>query len=416
MENTFNVLFWHYKYKTNKRGFAPIYARITINGKRAELSTHCSLPPEKWDAKKARAGGYSEEARTINARLDKINYKLGEIYHRLIDRGDVVSPKLIRDIYLGKAVRQHSIVTLMEDYTQRVKAQVGTTYTEGTYRKYKTSLSHLREFIDNFYKVEDIPLKKLTYQFIADFEYWLKSDKRNAHNAALKHIERVRKITKMAVDNEWVDKDPFAKFKARKEKTTREFLTEEELKVLEEKTFSVYRLQLVLDLFLFSCYTGLSYIDLKSITKDYLVTGIDNSKWLSSQRVKTGTPYNVPLLPKAEKLLEKYATHPEVDGTGKLLPVLSNQKLNAYLKEIADLCEIKKTLTFHMARHTFATTITLTNGVSIESVSAMLGHSDIKTTQIYAKVVQSKISEDMSLLRERLIKKEEQDKDFKNFI
>ncbi len=206
----------------------------------------------------------------------------------------------------------------------------------------------------------------------------------------------------MAIRNEWIERDPFAKFQARFIRNDREFLSQEELAAIEVKEFKILRLQWAKDLFVFSCYTGLAYCDVMGLTKENISIGIDGDYWIMTSRKKTNQPVRVPLLPKALELIEKYKSHPKALVMGTVFPVLSNQKLNAYLKEIADLCGITKNLTFHLARHTFATTVTLTNGVPIETVSKMLGHTSIRTTQIYAKVIEGKISEDMKKLKSRL--------------
>jgi len=201
---------------------------------------------------------------------------------------------------------------------------------------------------------------------------------------------------------DWLSKDPFAKFKQHFDKVERFYLTKEELAAIEKKQFTIERLQTVKDLFLFSCYTGLAYIDTMNLTTENIIKGIDGNDWLITSRQKTDTDVRVPLLPQAEALIKKYKNHPKASNHGTLFPVISNQKTNSYLKEIADLCNINKAITFHIARHTFATTITLSNGVPIESVSKMLGHTTIRSTQVYAKVVEQKLSEDMLNLRKRM--------------
>lgn len=202
---------------------------------------------------------------------------------------------------------------------------------------------------------------------------------------------------------DWLEKDPFAKYKLHFEKVERGHLSQTELKVMESKRFSIERLQAVLDMFLFSCYTGLAYIDISNLTPANIVKGIDGQDWLSTRREKTDTKVQVPLLPQADKIIKKYQDHPAAIANDKVFPVITNQRMNGYLKEIAEICGIHKNLTFHLARHTFATTVTLSNGVPIESVSKMLGHTSIRTTQIYAKVVEQKLSEDMMNLKKRLV-------------
>jgi len=225
------------------------------------------------------------------------------------------------------------------------------------------------------------------------------------NNTVMKHIERLRKMIKMAIRYEWMEKDPFISFQQKFHRVERGFLFEEELKRIEEKEFSIPRLQYVKDLFVFGCYTGLAYIDVIQLSPENIQIGIDKQYWLFTNRVKTDNPVRIPILPVAMDIINKYKNDLKAIVQNRLFPNISNQKLNSYLKEIADLCQISKNLTFHLARHTFATTVTLTNGVPIESVSKMLGHSKISTTQIYAKVVEKKLGEDMKKLKERLNEK-----------
>jgi integrase len=219
----------------------------------------------------------------------------------------------------------------------------------------------------------------------------------------MKHIERLRKVVNLAIKNEWLDRDPFMKFQPSFIPNDRQFLTADELAAIEARDYSIVRLQHAKDMLVFSCYTGLAYIDAFNLTPQNLSIGIDGGYWITTCRKKMDQPVRIPLLPKAMEIIEKYKTHPYVIAKGKLLPVYSNQKLNAYLKEIADLFGIQKPLTFHIARHTFATAVTLTNGVPIETVSKLLGHTSVKTTQIYAKVIEQKVSNDMKNLRDTLL-------------
>ncbi len=218
----------------------------------------------------------------------------------------------------------------------------------------------------------------------------------------MKHLERLRKMAKFAVRLEWIDRDPFENFQLRFTKVERGFLTKEELLKIENKQFSISRLQWIRDLFIFSCYTGLAYTDVMQLTPSNVIIGIDGKYWIKTIRQKTEVQVNVPLLPKAIEIIKKYKDDPKSNVKGSLFPVISNQKLNSYLKEIGDVCGIEKNMTFHLARHTFATTVTLSNGVPMETVSRMLGHTKITTTQIYAKVLEKKIGEDMDLLQIKL--------------
>ena len=229
----------------------------------------------------------------------------------------------------------------------------------------------------------------------------MRSVRKCANNTAVKYIKNFHKIINICLANGWLTKDPFANYKSKVKEVIREYLTEREIQDLMEKELVSDRLELVRDIFIFSCFTGLAYIDVKQLSNDNIVLGIDGDKWINKNRQKTDTSSRIPILPTAQFIIDKYANHPVCVNEDKLLPIFSNQKMNAYLKEIATVCGINKELTFHIARHTFATTVTLSNGVPIETVSKMLGHTNLKTTQHYAKILDKKISEDMKILKDK---------------
>jgi site-specific recombinase XerD len=385
----------------NAHGEVPIFIRITVNGQRQEFLSKQWIDSKLWDSRKGRVKGNKEEARVINLHLDHIRTRLNSIYNELEKKGELITASVLKEIFLGKVTNRRTLVQAFQYHNRQMEAQIGKGYARTTYTKFLTTLKLTEEFIQHQYKKDDLFFSELRYQFITEFELYLKTVRSCAHNTAMKYLINFRKIINMAVVNEWIDKDPFAKFKGSKLEVKRDFLSEEELESISNKTFPMSRLNLVKDTFLFCCYTGLAYVDVANLTPDHIASGIDGEQWLFIDRQKTGSSSHVPLLPPALSIIEKYKDHPEAKNKGILLPVISNQKLNAYLKEIADVCNIKKHLTFHVARHTFATTVTLTNGIPIESVSAMLGHKSIKTTQIYAKVVQKKVSEDMKVLKNK---------------
>ena len=275
----------------------------------------------------------------------------------------------------------------------------------GTQKNYYTTQSYISKFLSKFYKTTDLYLRELDYHFIIKFEKYLRGyvpedhQKPMGNNTVMKHIERFRKLINLSHKLGWIERDPFINFKAKFIKNERGFLSLEELQEIENKQFSIHRLELVKDLFVFSCYTSLSYIDVIHLTADNICIGIDGELWIYYKREKTTKPIRIPLLPKAMQIVEKYKSNRKSISQGSIFPKISNQKLNSYLKEIADVCGIKKNLTFHIARHTFATTVTLSNGMPIETVSKLLGHSRISTTQIYAKVIERKVSDDMQKLR-----------------
>jgi site-specific recombinase XerD len=317
---------------------------------------------------------------------------------------ELITAEEIKNKFLGTDEKDYTLCKVIDYHNTQMKESLAW----GTMKNYFTTQKYIQMFLKVKFGTPDIYLSQLTYKFIAHFEYYLRNYKPLDHhkplgnNGVMKHIERFRKMINMAVRMEWVNKDPFAKYKQKFDKVNREFLSKEELAKIENRELSVVRLQWVRDLFVFSCYTGLAYIDTMRLSPANITIGIDSEYWLITKRQKTSNPVRVPLLPKALQIIDKYKGHPRALTEGTLFPVISNQKLNSYLKEIADLCGIHKNLTFHLARHTFATTIMLTNGVPIESVSKMLGHSKITTTQVYAKVIEQKLSVDMKTLKEKL--------------
>jgi site-specific recombinase XerD len=395
--HTFSILFW-LKLANTKNGKAPLYARITVNGKRAELSLKRKVLISHWDAHKNKLKGLSGETRIINTYLEQVYGKLFECYQKLQNENKLVSSRIIKAHFLGTNETRHSLSDIIEYHNEHMKE----TLRWGTQKNYFTTHNYLFLFLKQQQQTTDIYLSELNYKFIIDFERFLRHQKSMGNNTVMKHIERLRKLINLAYKLEWIDKDPFLKFKAKYIRKDRAHLTLEELRAIEQKEFSISRLQLIKDLFVFSCYTGLSYGDVMSLSEDNICIGIDRKQWIYSQRQKTSIPVKIPLLSKALEIVEKYKLHPSSINNSNLFPTISNQKLNSYLKEIADVCGIKKNLTFHIARHTFATTVTLSNGVPIETVSKLLGHSKITTTQIYAKVIERKVSEDMIRLENRI--------------
>jgi site-specific recombinase XerD len=293
------------------------------------------------------------------------------------------------------------LVPIFQDHNNKIKELVGKEYAAGTLERYTTSLKHTIEFLEWKYKISDIEISKINHAFITDYEFYLRSVRNCSNNTAVKYIKNFSKIIKICLANDWLEKNPFANYKAKVKEVERIYLTDDEIQTIIEKDLKNDRLSLVRDIFLFSCFTGLAYIDVKNLTKSHISLGIDGEKWIFTHRQKTESASKIPILPVTQIIIDKYENHPQANGNDRLLPILSNQKMNAYLKEIAGVCVIDKELTFHIARHTFATTVTLTNGVPIESVSKMLGHKNLRTTQHYAKVLDRKVSEDMKILKDK---------------
>lgn len=409
-KNTFSVHFW-VKPTNEKVNQGIIYARITVNQRRVLVSLKRKISFDLWDSSKKKVKGTSSEAKQINHYLDSAKSQIFQCYQELNLKGKKISAQLIKATYLGEDENSKSLQDLI-DYHSR---KINNTHAEGSIRNYRVSEKYFFKFLKRERKTSDIYLRELNYQFLCDFQDFLGSyypkghPKAMGHNTIMKHIQRLRKMVTLAFNMEWIDKDPFRRWKNTFEKKDREFLSVGELSNLETYEFPVERLDRVRDLFVFSCYTGISYVDIKKLTANNISMGIDGDKWIISKRQKTNTPIKVPLLDPVLELIKKYEDHPMTLISGTLLPKITNEKLNVYLKEVAILCGIKKNLTFHMARHTFATTVTLSNGVPIETVSKLLGHTKISTTQIYARVLENKISQDMNALRGILKQKKVED-------
>ncbi len=408
MESRVSILFIGKKTKNESDKLLSIYLRVTVNGKRFEVSTQRYIEPTKWSQAAGKAKGSSEEARSINSYLDLLKNKVYDYQREILHADEPFTRERLRNKWLGVADRSHTLVEVFKNHNRQLELLIDKGSSKATFTKYRTTLDHTISFLQWKYKRSDIGLSSLTYQFITDFEFRLKSVQNCNHNTTIKYISNLRKIVNVCLKNGWLLKDPFIGFKMSKQEVVREILTEEELQTLISKDIQNVRIRRVRDIFIFSCFTGLAYIDAKRLKRSEIVIGMDGEKWIYTKRKKTDTPTRLPLLPIVLEILDIYKDHPQCINQGCLLPVPSNTKLNAYLKEVADICNIPKYLTFHTARHTFATTVTLNNGVPIESVSKMLGHKSIKITQIYAKILDRKVSEDMSMLRKRFASKSEQ--------
>ena len=402
MKTKITLHFYAKSTKANANGLLPIYVRLTVDGKRLEFSTKKFVEKSKWSSELAKMKGTTDEARSINSYLDLMKSKVLDAQMELLHRNETLSIENFKNKLLGTEERQRMLVPIFQDHNNKIKELVGKEYASGTLERYTTSLKHTIEFMQWKYNISDIDITKIDHAFISDYEFWLRSVRNCANNTAVKYIKNFNKIIKICLANDWLDKNPFANYKSKVKEVERVYLSEEEVQAIIEKEFKTERLSLVRDIFLFSCFTGLAYIDVKNLTKSHISFGIDGEQWIFTHRQKTESASKIPILPMTQMIIDKYENHPQSNNQDKLLPILSNQKMNAYLKEIAAVCEIEKELTFHIARHTFATTVTLTNGVPIESVSKMLGHKNLRTTQHYAKVLDRKVSEDMKILKNKL--------------
>ena len=400
--------------KANSVGLFPIYVRLTVNGQRFEYSTKKFIQSSKWSNELSRMKGNSEEARSINNLLDFIKSRINDIQFELLKNNISLNIEEFKNRILGTKERERLLIPIFQEHNRKIKELIGLEYAAGTLERYETSLKHTKDFLSWKYNLTDINIEKIDHAFITEYEFYLRSERKCANNTAVKYIKNFHKIINQCMANGWLNKDPFSNYKAKVKDVVRVYLTEEEIQTIINKDFKIERVAMVRDIFVFSCFTGLAYIDVKQLTKNNISLGIDGDKWIFKNRQKTDTTSKIPLLPMAQEIINKYENHPICINEDRLLPILSNQKMNAYLKEIADLCEINKDLTFHIARHTFATTITLSNGVPLETVSKMLGHTSLKTTQHYAKILDKKISEDMMILKSKFTSKPLVDKKLDN--
>jgi site-specific recombinase XerD len=401
MNTKLSVLFFVKRTKTNVDGLLPIFIRVTVNGARIEFSTKRFTTSEKWSVEGNRMKGTSAESKATNSYLDTLKAKVFDYQQQLIREDEVVNAENMRNKILGVEKRSHMLIGIFQQHNEEIKALVGREFATATYTRYETSLKHTIAFLKWKYKVSDIDIRKIDHELVTSYEFYLKSVHKCNQNTTAKYIKNFGKIVRICLANGWIERDPFINYKCKIVEVERAFLSQDEIETMFNKVLATDRLNQVKDIFLFSCFTGLAYVDVKKLSRKNIGFGVDGERWIFINRTKTDTRSNIPLLPIASAILEKYKNHPQVINQDKLLPILSNQKMNSYLKEIADVCEINKELTFHIARHTFATTITLSNGVPIESVSKMLGHKNLKTTQHYAKILDLKVSNDMQVLREK---------------
>jgi integrase len=401
LEGSFGLVFFM-KITSNDRKIRTVYFRITVDGITKEASTKRKWEHSRWDQKTERAVGSKEDAKSLNFFLDSLTLKINEIKTEMMYSGKIITAEKIMDHVLGKVQPRVKVLEEFQKHNDEMKALLGKGYAEGTLDRFTITKNHLTAFVKFKFNSNDIEFTDLNLEFIKDFEFYLRTVRNCSNNTTLKYIANFKKIVIRAIDKEIILKDPFKNFKGRKTKMVKK--PTQELYELERHYFTIDRLNVVRDVFVFQCYTGLAYIDAYQLKRTDIKDGIDGNSWIMSERQKTGSPTNVPLLPQALKIIEKYKEHPICMQRGTVLPVSSNQKMNEYLKEIAILCGFPFTLNTHMARRTFGSTVTLNNNVPINVVKEMLGHASVKQTEAYAITEQKTIGREMSLLNKRLNK------------
>lgn len=399
MRSTFRILFYLKRNAPKSNGLVPVMCRITVNGKISQFSCKLDVDEKHWDVKTGRMTGRSVVALEANRMLDKIRVGINKAYQDICDKDNYVTAEKVRNAFLGMGMNHETMLAVFRQHNEDYAKQVGKIKSQRSYWKYCTVYNHLSEFIRQRYKVSDIALKELAPAFITDFELFLRTEKNHCTNTIWSYMMPFKRIIYMSINNGWLQRDPFYAYSITKEETKRGFLSKEEIKMLIEGSFKKKSYELIRDLFIFCCFTGLSWTDMANLTKENLQTSFDGHLWIKTNRQKTGTETNLRLLEVPLRIIKKYEGCSE---DGKLLPVPCYPNCKNGIKVIAKKCGIEKNVTWHMSRHSFATTVCLSNDMPIETLSKMLGHRSIRTTQIYAKITAEKVSNDMEKLSQAL--------------
>lgn len=399
---TFTVLFFIKKNQLLKNGEAPIRMRITVDKVSVDISVKRSCPPNLWNQAKEVSRGKDRLSNELNRYLEITRSKIHQIYRELETVDKNITAEIIKNRYYGIDEEKKTLLEVFDKHNAQIRQLIGKGFVKKTVQRYETTKRYLSEFLQKEYNVSDIALNDLEARFISQFDTFLKTEKNCAHNSAITRLKNLKKIINFALENEWISKNPFAFYRFRVDTVDPVFLTLDEIKKIFSKKITVKRLDQVRDVFVFCCMTGLAFTDVESLTAEHLVKDNNGELWIRKNRGKTKNMCNIPVLSIAKSIIEKYSSNIFTDG--KLLPVVSNQKMNAYLQEIADICKINKHLTTHVARHSYATSVCLANGVSMENVAKMLGHSDTSMTQHYARVLDSSILRDMKSVQKALSK------------
>lgn len=397
MKSTFRILFYARWEKKKENGKVPLQARITLDGQKVKFSLKAEVSPDIWEPKAGRATGQTKEAIQLNRYLDSIRGQIISSYHRLSESNEVVTAVMIKDAFLGLDVKTNTLLTVFEEFNDRQEKLIGIDIAQSTFNKYDLTYRRLKEFLKVKMRKSDILLCQMDRNFVMDFEAYLKIEYKLDTNSSEKLMRIFKRITTMCFKNGQMPKDPFCEHKLKKVKKDRGYLTKVELEKIIDFKPDCKRLEKVRDIFLFCCFTGFDYSTTAALTEKNIIPDDDGSLWIETHRIKTGTASKVKLLDIPLSTLKKYENKRDGDF---LLPVMSNAKYNLYLKEIATACGIEKRVTSHCARHTMATTICLANGVPIESVAKVLGHSNVRTTQLYTKITDDKLCEDLAGLPE----------------
>ena len=403
--NTFKISFYVLKSRAAKNGEVPVMLRVTVNGRRVVTSINLKVDPDKWNTTAERTIANTRKDDEVNARIDTIRARAMQVYRQMELDGDPITAQGVIDRYLGRNTKPAvMLLDLFREHNENCHRLAGNGMAPATVKRYETSLRHTEAFLQFKFGKNDIPVKDVDHKFITNYELFLRSECRCCHNSAVKYLKNFGKIIRIALANDYLAKDPFANIRFRFEETNPSFLEDHEIEAIMRKEIDVERLSRVRDIFVFQCFSGLSYSDIKDLKAEHLVRDNGGALWIRKKRQKTGNMCNIPLLDPAREILDRYRDHPVCQKQGVLLPVLSNQKMNTYLAELVDICGIKKKISSHAGRHSFGTSVCLANGVSIENVAKMLGHSDTKMTRHYARVLDKSIMRDMAVVNGKFAK------------
>lgn len=396
---TFKILFYIKKTRIAKNGEVPVMLRVTVNGLRAETSVNLKVNPKSWNAVAGKSVGNARKDYELNARIATIRMRVMQLHRQMELDGESISAQKVIDKYLGRDDKPViMLLDLFREHNEKCRKLSGNGMAPGTVERYETSYKHTANFIKDTYGKEDMPVADIDHKFITDYEFWLRTERKCSHNSAVKYLKNFGKIVRIAIANGYITKNPFANIKFKLEEVDRDFLEDHEIKAMIDKPIEIARLAQVRDVFVFSIFTGLAFSDIKGLKQEHIVKDNNGALWIRKKRQKTGNMCNIPLLDPAREILNRYKNHPTCIEKGVLLPMLCNQKYNAYLKELAAICGINKEISSHTGRHSFATSVALANGVSIENVAKMLGHSDTKMTRHYARVLDKSIMRDMTVV------------------
>jgi integrase len=397
--------FWIRPSEQTSKNQAPVYLRIQFNGNRTEYSVGISVSPKEWDKEKQQVKGRSEMSDALNGKLKAVRARALTIYNELLLKGEPFFPLTIKEKLTNGFTKAVTFNEAINEYIEKLIALKDSTYSQATINKYLNTQKRVSEYVLKRYSRNQIYLHELNYDFIDGFETFLKREFKHGNNTIAKHYQRISRIVRQSIKKGQLNRYPFDDYTIKVEKAEIHYLTLEEVKKIESKKFDIPRMEIIRKLFLLSCYSGLAFKEMENLRPEHMVTSDGKVYWISMHRQKTKKTYKIALLPQAVALINELSSLKKNIPVGKLLPMISNQKYNSYLKELADHCGIPKRLTSHIGRKTFSIGIALRSSVSIELLSALLGHSNIRVTaEYYSKVTEEIMIEGVKNLAEQLEK------------